>query len=81
MGDCWHWNDMGKKIAQPPKIFHVSWFRTDDDGNLIWPGFGENMRVLMLDNRPLRGIRLTRLSRLSAICPKPRTSTSRGLRM
>ena len=41
-----HWIEMGKKTANQPKIFNVNWFRTDDEGNFIWPGFGDNLRVL-----------------------------------
>ncbi|MCI8414879.1 MAG: phosphoenolpyruvate carboxykinase (GTP) [Ruminiclostridium sp.] len=47
MADYWqHWLDMEKVLTNPPKIFNVNWFQTDDQGNFIWPGFGENLRVL-----------------------------------
>ncbi len=41
-----HWLNMGKKIKNPPRIFNVNWFRTDKNGNFIWPGYGENIRIL-----------------------------------
>ena len=46
-GDYWaHWFEMGKKLKHPPKIYHVNWFRRDADGKFLWPGFGDNLRVL-----------------------------------
>jgi phosphoenolpyruvate carboxykinase (GTP) len=46
-----HWLEMGPKLKKPPKIFHVNWFRRDADNKFLWPGYGENVRVLkwMLD--------------------------------
>ena len=47
MADYWqHWLDMEQKLTNPPKIFNVNWFRTDDEGRFIWPGFGDNLRVI-----------------------------------
>jgi phosphoenolpyruvate carboxykinase (GTP) len=46
-GDYWqHWITVGGKLRSPPQIFHVNWFRQDADGKFLWPGYGENLRVL-----------------------------------
>jgi phosphoenolpyruvate carboxykinase (GTP) len=47
MADYWnHWLGIKNRVAKPPRIYRVNWFRKDQNGKFIWPGFGENMRVL-----------------------------------
>jgi phosphoenolpyruvate carboxykinase (GTP) len=63
MGDYWaHWLEIGRRAANPPAIFQVNWFRTDDQGQFIWPGFGENMRVLRWVRDRVNGSRNGRVS-------------------
>jgi phosphoenolpyruvate carboxykinase (GTP) len=52
-----HWIDIGKRLTNPPLIFNVNWFRKGAAGNFLWPGFGENMRVLewIIDRCEQRG--------------------------
>ena len=58
MGDYFgHWLRVGERLKRPPAIFHVNWFRTGPDGRFVWPGFGQNLRVLlwMIDRAKGRG--------------------------
>jgi phosphoenolpyruvate carboxykinase (GTP) len=56
--DYWgHWLEIGKKLKHPPRVYHVNWFRRDAQGKFLWPGFGDNLRVLawMLERCAGRG--------------------------
>src|SRR5690606_20116070 len=56
--DYWaHWIKVGAGLANPPRIYHVNWFRRDANGKFLWPGYGDNLRVLawMLDRCAGRG--------------------------
>jgi len=46
-GDYWrHWLNVGSKLKHPPRLFHVNWFRRDAKGAFLWPGYGDNLRVM-----------------------------------
>ena len=80
-GDYWaHWLSFPERSDNLPKIFHVNWFRQDEDGKFLWPGFGENLRVLRwIIDRCEDRVR-TPARRRSATCRiEPSISTPRGL--
>jgi phosphoenolpyruvate carboxykinase (GTP) len=83
MGDYWaHWLEMGRRASNPPKIFQVNWFRTDDEGRFIWPGFGENMRVLRWVRDQVNGTRNGRVAARETqvgIVPTPEAIGAREL--
>jgi phosphoenolpyruvate carboxykinase (GTP) len=80
-GDYWsHWIDVGAKLKSPPKIFHVNWFRQDDAGKFLWPGYGENLRVLrwIIDRcKGTAGARATAIGHL----PNPADLDTEGLQI
>jgi phosphoenolpyruvate carboxykinase (GTP) len=81
MGDYFaHWLRLGKAVKQPPRIFHVNWFRQGADGRFLWPGFGQNLRVLlwMIDRiKGKAGAAETAIGRV----PRPQDLNLEGLRL
>jgi len=80
-GDYWsHWIDVGTKLKSPPQIFHVNWFRQDAAGKFLWPGFGDNLRVLrwMIDR--CKGAAKARDTAIGQL-PLPQDLDTRGLEL
>ena len=66
-----HWLDVGNRVAKPPKIFRVNWFRKGDDGKFLWPGYGDNMRVLKWMVERIHGERPDALETPIGWLPRP----------
>ena len=81
MADHWqHWLDVGRTLrtsAKVPRVFQVNWFRTDEDGSFLWPGFGENARVLEWIMKRVDG-QVGATETRSVTCPTTPASTSRA---
>jgi phosphoenolpyruvate carboxykinase (GTP) len=75
-----HWLRVGRGLARPPAIFHVNWFRKGDDGRFLWPGFGENLRVLLWMVERIHG-RDVGTETPIGIVPRPETLSLDGLRL
>jgi phosphoenolpyruvate carboxykinase (GTP) len=73
-----HWLEMGPRLARPPRIFRVNWFRRDADGGFLWPGYGENMRVLKWMVERIRGTAQAE-ERPIGFVPSPRDLDTAGL--
>jgi len=79
MGDYWgHWLSVGQKLKSPPKVFHVNWFRTGADGKFLWPGYGDNLRVLKWILERVRGTGKSVESPIGLL-PAPGAITTDGL--
>jgi phosphoenolpyruvate carboxykinase (GTP) len=79
MGDYFsHWLEMGRNIPHPPKIFHVNWFRKGADGKFLWPGYGENARVLKWMLERIEGKAAATETPIGAV-PAPNAITLDGL--
>jgi phosphoenolpyruvate carboxykinase (GTP) len=80
-GDYWsHWITVGAKLKSPPQIFHVNWFRQDDAGKFLWPGFGDNLRVLRWIIDRCKGTAKARETAIGQL-PHPQDLDTQGLEL
>src|SRR5574341_1352675 len=81
MGDYFaHWLRMGRALTRPPAVFHVNWFRTDEHGRFVWPGFGENLRVLLWMIERIKG-KASGVETPIGLTPRPQDLNLDGLRL